>query len=38
MFGGLLFVVCVVMQFHYHDTLPWYIWAVGRDWTVHLVR
>ncbi|HEV2495664.1 MAG TPA: hypothetical protein VG204_21610 [Terriglobia bacterium] len=29
MFGGLLFVVCVVLQFHYHDSLPWYIWALG---------
>jgi hypothetical protein len=29
MFGGLLFVVCVVLQFHYHDPLPWYIWAAA---------
>jgi len=27
MLGGLLFVVCVVLQFHYHDPIPWYIWA-----------
>jgi uncharacterized membrane protein YdcZ (DUF606 family) len=29
MFGGLLFVVCVVLQFHYHDTIPWYLWVAG---------
>jgi hypothetical protein len=29
MFGGLLFVVCVVLQFHYRDSLPWYIWALA---------
>lgn len=23
MFGGLLLVVCVILQFHYHDALPW---------------
>lgn len=27
MLGGLLFVVCVILQFHYHDSIPWYIWA-----------
>lgn len=29
MFAGLLFVVCVVLQFHYHDSIPWYIWAAA---------
>jgi hypothetical protein len=27
MFGGLLFIVCVILQFHYHDPIPWYIWV-----------
>lgn len=27
MLGGLLFVVCVILQFHYHDPIPWYIWV-----------
>jgi len=25
MFGGLLFVVCFVLYFHYHDSIPWHI-------------
>ena len=29
MLGGLLFVVCVVMQFHYHDPIPGYIWVLA---------
>jgi len=29
MLGGLLFVVCVVMHFHYHDPIPWYIWVLA---------
>ena len=29
MLGGLLFLVCVILQFHYHDPIPWYIWALG---------
>lgn len=29
MFGGLLLIVCVILQFHYHDSIPWYIWAVA---------
>jgi hypothetical protein len=29
MLGGLLFVVCVVLQFHYHDPIPWYIWILA---------
>jgi hypothetical protein len=29
MLGGLLFVVCVILQFHYHDPIPWYIWALA---------
>jgi hypothetical protein len=29
MFAGLLFAVCVVLQFHYHDSIPWYIWAAA---------
>jgi len=29
MFGGLLFAVCVVLQFHYHDPVPWYIWVLA---------
>jgi len=27
MLGGLLFIVCVVLQFHYHNPIPWYIWV-----------
>jgi hypothetical protein len=27
MLGGLLLVVCVILQFHYHDSIPWYIWV-----------
>ena len=29
MLGGLLFVVCVILQFHCHDTIPWYVWALA---------
>ena len=29
--GGLLFVVCVVLQFHYHDPIPSYIWVLALD-------
>jgi len=29
MFGGLLLVVCVILQFHYHDTIPWCIWVLA---------
>jgi hypothetical protein len=29
MFGGLLLAVCVILQFHYHDSIPWYLWAVA---------
>jgi len=29
MFGALLFAVCVVLQFHYHDSIPWYIWLAA---------
>jgi len=29
MFGGLLLIACVILQFHYHDSIPWYIWAVA---------
>jgi hypothetical protein len=29
MLGGLLLVVCVILQFHYHDTIPWYIWVLA---------
>jgi len=29
MLGGLLFVVCVILQFHYHDAIPWYIWVLA---------
>lgn len=29
MLGSLLFVVCVVLQFHYRDTIPWYIWILA---------
>ncbi len=25
----LLFVVCVILQFHYHDPIPWYIWVLA---------
>jgi len=29
MFGVLLFIACVVLQFHYHDSIPWYIWVAA---------
>ena len=29
MLNGLLFIVCVALQFHYHDSIPWYIWVVA---------
>lgn len=29
MLGSLLFVVCVILQFHYHDPIPWYIWVLA---------
>lgn len=29
MLGGLLFIVCVILQFHYHDSIPWYIWVLA---------
>jgi hypothetical protein len=29
MLGGLLFVVCVILQYHYHDQIPWYIWVLA---------
>jgi hypothetical protein len=29
MLGGLLFIVCVILQFNYHDQIPWYIWVFG---------
>lgn len=29
MLGSLPFIVCVVLQFHYHDSIPWYIWVVA---------
>jgi len=29
MLGGLLLVVCVVLQFHYHDQIPWYLWVLA---------
>jgi len=29
MLGGLLFVVCVILQFHYHDAIPWYVWVLA---------
>jgi len=29
MFGSSLFAVCVVLQFHYHDSIPWYTWAAA---------
>ena len=29
MLGGLLFVVCVILQFHYHYPIPWYIWVLA---------
>lgn len=22
-----LFLVCVVLQFHYHDNIPWWVWG-----------
>jgi hypothetical protein len=29
MLGSLLFIACVVLQFHYHDSIPWYIWLAA---------
>ncbi len=29
MSGGLLFAVCVALQFHYHDSIPWYVWVLA---------
>jgi ABC-type Fe3+-siderophore transport system permease subunit len=29
MFGALLFIACVVLQFHFHDAIPWYIWVAA---------
>jgi len=29
MLGGLLFIVCLIMQCHYHDPIPWYIWVLA---------
>jgi len=29
MLGGLLFAVCVILQFHYHDPIPWYVWILA---------
>ena len=29
MLGGLLFITCVILQFHYHDPIPWYIWLLA---------
>jgi sugar phosphate permease len=29
MLGGLLFVVCVILHFHFHDAIPWYIWILA---------
>jgi F0F1-type ATP synthase assembly protein I len=29
MFGALLFIACLVLQFHYHDSIPWYIWVLA---------
>jgi hypothetical protein len=29
MLGGLLFVVCAILQFHYHDPIPWYVWVLA---------
>jgi hypothetical protein len=29
MFGALLFIACVVLQFHFHDSIPWYIWVLA---------
>jgi hypothetical protein len=27
MLGSLPFIVCVILQYHYHDPIPWYIWV-----------
>jgi hypothetical protein len=29
MLGALLLVVCVILRFHYHDPIPWYIWVLA---------
>jgi len=29
MFGSFLFIACLVLQFHYHDSIPWYIWVLA---------
>jgi hypothetical protein len=27
-FGVLPFIVCVVLRYHYHDSIPWYVWLI----------
>ena len=27
MLGTLPLAVCIALQFHYHDAIPWYLWA-----------
>ena len=29
MLGSLPFAVCILLQFHYHDSIPWYLWVVA---------
>lgn len=29
MLGSLSFAVCIILQFHYHDWIPWYVWALA---------
>jgi len=40
MLGTLPFVVCVVMHYHYHDWIPWYVWvlAIFLCFTDHVVK
>jgi len=40
MLGSLPFAICVIMHYHYHDAIPWYIWvfAVFLSFSDHVVK
>jgi len=40
MFGVLPFTVCVIMHYHYHDLIPWYVWVFAIFLTLgdHVVK
>ena len=38
-FGILAFIVCVVLRYHYHDSIPWWVWLFTVVmWLADLVR